>query len=609
MSRIWCRLLAVIWISCVAPNLEVSAQSPTGTVVSFPVGTRTGEKWNDNRLKIEFLWCEPGNFTMGSPKNEKDRGENEDQVEVTLTKGFWLGKYEVTQAQWQAVMNTDPWLDHRRVRIAPDSPACWLSWEQANLFCQELTRQEREVGALPDGWDYVLPTEAQWEYACRAGTTTKFSFGDDDKKLFDYAWYGEEERRPQQMHARAAGTKMPNPWGFYDIHGNVVEWCRDWFQPKYPGGTDPFVSVDQNAGVTARGGEWRQPQHWSRSAHRQNPGAAGIAATIGFRVSLQQGAGSKSSGESAITLAVVSFENKKRSVEYDRLGRALTSLVVGNLSQYAGMDVLERQTVTDLQKESTLSSQGKTENGPGAADRKSAGYMLTGSYAVNADQVSVTARLNQTGIGKPVGEWTVNGNVKDLLKLEADLSQKIMTALKIGAEMKKSISTEDDGSAVVAVLPFANNSQTSKLDEMEIGFAELLQAALAEVPEVRLVERQAIEKILSEQNLTEHGLVDAVTAIQIGRLAGASRLITGSFLELGSDLTIQVRMISSRTGAIMSSARASGATSDFDQLLDQLTQQMTEQLGGAPATDSESPVHSIRLTLSSGSSARTMFPA
>ena len=108
MSRIWCRLLAVIWISCVAPNLEVSAQSPTGTVVSFPVGTRTGEKWNDNRLKIEFLWCEPGNFTMGSPKNEKDRGENEDQVEVTLTKGFWLGKYEVTQAQWQAVMNTDP---------------------------------------------------------------------------------------------------------------------------------------------------------------------------------------------------------------------------------------------------------------------------------------------------------------------------------------------------------------------------------------------------------------------------------------------------------------------------------------------------------------------
>lgn len=143
MSRIRCRLLALIWISCVVPNLEVSAQSPAGTVVSFPVGTRTGEKWNDNPLKIEFLWCEPGKFTMGSPKNEKDRGENEDQVEVTLTKGFWLGKYEVTQEQWRSVMNTEPWLDHRRVRIAPDSPACWVSWEVANLFCRELTHRSQ----------------------------------------------------------------------------------------------------------------------------------------------------------------------------------------------------------------------------------------------------------------------------------------------------------------------------------------------------------------------------------------------------------------------------------------------------------------------------------
>ena len=195
-------LMVVVWISCVVLNPEVPGQTTTGkatqkslsvsesrsdtgneplenaaaskttappakvssetadTVVSFPVGTRTGEKWNDNRLKIEFLWCESGSFTMGSPKGEKDRVDNEDQVQVTLTRGFWLGKYEVTQEQWRSVMNTDPWLDHRRVRIAEDSPACWLSWEDANLFCRELTRVEREAGGLPEGWAYVLPTEA-----------------------------------------------------------------------------------------------------------------------------------------------------------------------------------------------------------------------------------------------------------------------------------------------------------------------------------------------------------------------------------------------------------------------------------------------------------------
>ncbi len=576
MSRIRCRLLALIWISCVVPNLEVSAQSPAGTVVSFPVGTRTGEKWNDNPLKIEFLWCEPGKFTMGSPKNEKDRGENEDQVEVTLTKGFWLGKYEVTQEQWRSVMNTEPWLDHRRVRIAPDSPACWVSWEVANLFCRELTRADRSAGVLPEGWDYVLPTEAQWEYACRAGTTTKFSFGDDDKKLDDYAWYGEEHRQPQQMHARAVGTKKPNPWGFHDMHGNVVEWCRDWFQPKYPGGTDPFVSMDQGTGVTARGGEWRQPLHWSRSAHRQSLGNDGIAATIGFRVSLQQMTTKDSAEKKNTTLAVIPFENTGRSVTYDRLGRAISGLVVGSLSRYATMEVLERQSVQGLQTEASLSGQGRTKDGPKVGSRKDAQYVLTGTCGVEKDKVIVTAKLNQIGVGKPVGEWKLSGSVKELLKIEAELTSRIVNTLGIPEELRSTPPlSSPEGQPVVAVLPFFNDSPTARLDDMELGFAELFQSALTEVSGVRLVERQVLEKILSEQNLTEAGLVDDSTAVALGKLAGANVLLTGSFLELESQLSIQIRTMNTATGTIIGTARVAGETSQFDELIEQLTQQIT----------------------------------
>jgi sulfatase modifying factor 1 len=576
MSRIRCRLLALIWISCVVPNPEVSGQSPAGTVVSFPVGTRTGEIWNDNPLKIEFLWCEPGKFTMGSPKNEKDRGENEDQVEVTLTKGFWLGKYEVTQEQWRSVMNTEPWLDHRRVRIAPDSPACWVSWEVANLFCRELTRADRSAGVIPEGWDYVLPTEAQWEYACRAGTTTKFSFGDDDQKLDDFAWYGEEHRQPQQMHARAVGTKKPNPWGFHDMHGNVVEWCRDWFQPRYPGGTDPFVSMDQGTGVTARGGEWRQPLHWSRSAHRQSLRNDGIAATIGFRVSLQQMAAKESVEKKNTMLAVIPFENTGRSVTYDRLGRAISGLVVGSLSRYATIEVLERQSVQGLQTEASLSGQGRTEDRPNVGSRKDAQYALTGTCGVENDKVIVTAKLNQIGVGKPVGEWKLNGSLKELLKIEADLSSRIVNVLGIPADFRSTPPLSSlDGPPVIAVLPFFNDSPTARLDDMELGFAELFQLMLSEVSGVRLVERQVLEKILSEQDLTQAGLVDDSTAVALGKLAGANVLLTGSFLELESQLSIQVRTMNTATGAIIGTARVTGEASQFDELIEQLTQQIT----------------------------------
>ncbi|MFO0428730.1 MAG: SUMF1/EgtB/PvdO family nonheme iron enzyme [Planctomyces sp.] len=552
-------------------------------------GKKTGESWNGNPMKIEFLWCEPGSFVMGSPPTEKDRVANEEQVEVTLTKGFWLGKYEITQEQWKSVMNTEPWLDHRRVRIAPDSPACWISWDQARLFCQELTRREQATGSLPDDWAYVLPTEAQWEFACRAGTTTKFSFGDDDAKLIDYAWFGEQDRKPQQMHARAVGTKKPNPWGFHDMHGNVVEWCRDYYQEKYPGGTDPFVSVDPTTGVTGRGGEWRLPLNWSRSACRQKLGADGVAATIGFRLSLQQGVVIESPQIDQIRLAVIAFENKGRSLPHDRLGRTLSGLIAGNLSQYEGLEVLERQSAQGLQTEASLATQGKSTDGPDANSRESAQYVLTGTSAVEKDKFLVTATLSQIGLGKPLGEWKLSGSLNEIEKIEADLSAKIIKAFRI-KEAPRSDATAlgTQGSPVVAILPFLNDSPTAELDDLELGLAELLQSELSEVSGLQLVERQALEKILSEQNLTESGLIDDSTAVTLGKLAGANILLTGSFLELDSRLLIQVRTLNATTGTIIGTRRVSGPTSDFDDLIGKLTQQLTAGVS-TEAADSGDP--------------------
>jgi formylglycine-generating enzyme required for sulfatase activity/tetratricopeptide (TPR) repeat protein/TolB-like protein len=556
----------------------------TPAAITPPViGSETGQSWTGNRLAMELLWCEPGRFMMGSPTDEPGRKDDEDQVQVTLTKGFWLGKFEVTQEQWHSVMNTEPWLDHRRVRVAPDSPACWVSWEQSDLFCKELSRLERESGNLPEGWDYVLPTEAQWEYACRAGSTSKFSFGDDDEKLFDYAWYGEQDRQPQQMHARAVGQKKPNPWGFFDMHGNVVEWCRDCYRSNYPGGKNPLVRGGQRSAITGRGGEWRLPLKWSRSACRQRIGRSGTAATIGFRVSLQRGAVRKSKDSPPMTLAVVRFENKGRSVAHDRLGRAFSGLMAGTLSKYAGLDVLERQSIQGLQQESTLANQEKTQGGPSGRLRQSANYMLTGSYSVSDNRLRITARLGKPGLGKPVGEWTLSGEIEELLNMEAELSAKLISALKVGTKLKSARSAGTSGTPVIAVLPLANNSPTSRLDDLQIGFAELLQAALAEEPEVRLVERQAIERILSEQNLTESGFVDPSTAIEIGRLAGANTLLVGSFLELGPQLSVQVRLINSRTGAVVASEHGLGATNDLGTIVDNLSLQLTDRLTAAPA--------------------------
>jgi formylglycine-generating enzyme required for sulfatase activity len=158
-----------------------------------------------------------------------------------------------------------------------------ISRNDALKFCEKLTNQEQRSGRLPSTWKYTLPTEAQWEYACRAGTTTRFCFGDDDSDLSHYAWYADNAGEAGQRYPHPVGVLNPNRWGLYDMHGNVWEWTRDWYTTKLPGGLDPEVTVEAKWAVM-RGGSWTNGSQLCRSAFRNSHPTTIGAAGIGFRV-------------------------------------------------------------------------------------------------------------------------------------------------------------------------------------------------------------------------------------------------------------------------------------------------------------------------------------
>lgn len=307
-------------------------------------GKMAGDEWSANGLQMKFCWCPAGTFIMGSPKNEKDRGFNysvEEQQPVTLTKGFWLAKYEATQAQWERVMGTtllqqkdiaaaqfgwetdNPsatewwdlnqlrWRPQRRARSSseldfgegPNYPIYYVNHLEATDFCRKLTEQERKAGRLPPGWEYRLPTDAQWEYGCRAGTKTATAFGDRLSSWQanfdgDFPYNGADKgptvgRRMQSVgvyqpgRMQPVGSYQPNAWGLYDMHGNAWEWCRDW-DGAPPGGTDPEIKFG-DVNRLMRGGSWRSPGKLCRSANRMGHSrwTTGDYET-GFRVALVQ---------------------------------------------------------------------------------------------------------------------------------------------------------------------------------------------------------------------------------------------------------------------------------------------------------------------------------
>ena len=164
-----------------------------------------------NSVGMVLVPIPAGEFQMGSPESEPDRDVEETQHLVKITKAYYLGAYEVTQEQYEKVMGNNPSNSKGDAK-----PVEMVSWNDAVMFCQKLSEKE--------GVEYRLPTEAEWEYACRAGTSTGYSFGDDDSQLRKYAWYSGNSNAPH-----AVGQKLPNVWGLFDMHGNVWEWCQDWY--------------------------------------------------------------------------------------------------------------------------------------------------------------------------------------------------------------------------------------------------------------------------------------------------------------------------------------------------------------------------------------------
>ena len=244
---------------------------------------RAGAEWNANGLKMPFRWCPPGTFVMGSPKGAKIHYEDEDPVSVSLSRGFWIGKHEVTQAEWREVMGSSPWEGKENVAEGKRYPAVMISWADATLFCRTLTEQERRAGRLPKDWEYRLPTEAQWEYACRAGTETQYSFGNDDDQLVEHAWFMTNSPSLKSVHE--VGRKPPNAWGLFDMHGNVTEWCQDGYFSKLSGGSDPEMVLPSSDRVR-RGGSVLSQTTACRSAFRGRDIPTRRWFDLGFRVAI-----------------------------------------------------------------------------------------------------------------------------------------------------------------------------------------------------------------------------------------------------------------------------------------------------------------------------------
>jgi formylglycine-generating enzyme required for sulfatase activity len=235
----------------------------------------------------------PGTFRMGSPPDEVDRWDGEGpQTAATISRGFWMGKYEVTQGEYLAVMGSNPsYFQPPNATADTNRPVETVTWYDATAYCDALTQRERLAGRIGTNSVYRLPTEAEWEYACRGWTSTRFSYGDDPgyTNLTNYAWYLDNS----DGQTRGVGQKLPNPWGLYDMHGNVWEWCQDWWSDNLPGG----IAVDPrgpDAGTyrVIRGGGWIgwEGYAWGcRSAYRYiyYPGSRNDS--VGFRVVLAPG--------------------------------------------------------------------------------------------------------------------------------------------------------------------------------------------------------------------------------------------------------------------------------------------------------------------------------
>ena len=231
---------------------------------------KSGERMTITIKDVEyaFRWCPPGKFMMGSPADEPNRNNNESQRQVTLSKGFWMLETEVTQGMWMSVMGNNP-SSNKGLNL----PVIEVSWDD----CQEFIKKLNELKVAPAGFKFSLPTEAQWEYACRAGTTTAYHFGDTLTQ--QQANFGGNQ-------TKEVGSYPANAWGLKDMHGSVWEWCQDWYG-DYPSGavTDP-VGAERGSNRVIRGGGGPGNAAYCRSANRYFYDPVLRPFIIGLRLSL-----------------------------------------------------------------------------------------------------------------------------------------------------------------------------------------------------------------------------------------------------------------------------------------------------------------------------------
>jgi len=237
---------------------------------------------------MKFSWCPSGNFNMGSPEFEAGRDTDEDQVKVNVKHGFWMLQTEVTQLQWTSVMRSKPWGGIKGDPDIPDIPATGVSYADTKRFCSKLTREERRKGGISEGWAFCIPSEAQWEYACRAGSETAFCFGDNPEELDLYGHF-QQSTSEKFFRAKRVAQLRPNVWGLFDMHGNVAGWCADAYDNELLGGVDPFrhrKNRDVEEPRVQRGGHFDSSAIKCRSAKRNFESQDEGCELVGFRIVL-----------------------------------------------------------------------------------------------------------------------------------------------------------------------------------------------------------------------------------------------------------------------------------------------------------------------------------
>jgi formylglycine-generating enzyme required for sulfatase activity len=267
-----------------------------------PAGPAQG-KVITNSIGMKLALIPAGRFKMGSPASERERESEETQHEVAITRPFHMGVYEVTQGQYEKVMGKNPSFFGPANGGSPEHPVDQVMWGDAVEFCRKLSDLPEERAA---GRAYRLPTEAEWEYACRAGTSTTFHFGNSlssTQANFNGNFpYGGAAKGPYLGRPAKVGSYSPNAFGLYDMHGNVQEWCADWYDPSYysrGSGEDPKgptagvvrTGFESDYFLVVRGGSWLDEARGCRSAYRFRFMPSDRYRLVGFRVVCPDGAG------------------------------------------------------------------------------------------------------------------------------------------------------------------------------------------------------------------------------------------------------------------------------------------------------------------------------